>query len=497
MTKQYRNYIDGEWVEAASGQTCAKLNPANGKAIAEIPSSGSADTERAVESAKRAFARWSKTPVPARGEIVRRFADLLTAHKEEVARIETVEMGKVLAETRGDVQEGIDTAIFAVGESRRLYGRTTPSELPNKLCFTVRRPRGVVALITPWNFPAALPCWKLLPALLCGNTVVFKPSREAPCTATRLVELLVEAGVPEGVVNLVHGPGSAVGGVLCSHPDVSLVSFTGSVSVGRQVGAAAGERLKKVSLELGGKNGQIVMDDADLDLAVEGALWGAFGTTGQRCTATSRLIAHEAIHDDLVSRLAARANAIRVGDGLDETVDMGPLVSAKRRDETHAYVESARAEGAQVACGGEPCTEEGCGNGFFYKPTVLTGVEPRMRVAREEIFGPVLATLKVRDLQEAIEVINDSDFGLSSSIFTRDVNAAMRAVEGIQAGVVYVNSATIGAECHLPFGGVKNSGNGHREGGWAAYDLFSAEHAVYVDYSGKLQKAQIDTAKGE
>jgi aldehyde dehydrogenase (NAD+) len=492
-----KNHIGGEWVEPDSGDRYVNVNPATGEALGEFPLSDEADVERAVASAKEALPEWRRVPVPVRGELMRRFADLLAEHKEELASIETREMGKILNEARGDVQEGIDTAHFAIGESRRLYGRTTPSELPDKLCFTERRPVGVVALVTPWNFPAALPCWKLLPALLAGNTTVFKPSREAPWTATRLVELLLEAGVPAGAVNLIHGPGSVVGQALCTHPDVAAISFTGSVAAGREVGAAAGQHLKKVSLELGGKNGQIVMEDADLDLALEGVLWGAFGTTGQRCTATSRLILQRAIHDEFVARLIDRATRLKVGNGLDETVEMGPLVSEQQRERVHAYTQIGIEEGATLACGGRFHTADGCDQGFFYPPTIFTDVRPEMRIAREEIFGPVLSVLKVESLAEAIAMLNDSAYGLSSSIFTRDVNAAMRAVHEIEAGVVYVNSATIGAECHLPFGGVKDSGNGHREGGWAAYDLFTVEHTVYVDYSGRLQKAQLDTRPKE
>jgi len=491
----YKNYIAGQWVEAQSREKYVKLNPATGQAIGKFPLSGAEDTNRAVESAKKAFDQWSRVPVPVRGEIMHRFANLLTKHKQDLAEGETSEMGKIIKETRGDVQEGIDTPHFAIGESCRLYGKTVPSELPNKICLTVRKPIGVAALITPWNFPAALPCWKIIPALLTGNTVVFKPSRDAPWTAARLVELFLEAGVPPGVINLVQGPGEVVGNVLSAHPDVGVISFTGSVAVGAQVGAAAGKHLKKVSLELGGKNGLIVMEDADLKLVLEGVLWGAFGTTGQRCTATSRLILHEDIHDEFVSMLVDRANRIKIGNGLDETVQMGPLVSETQREKVHKYVEIGKNEGAKLLCGGQFHSEDDCRNGYFYKPTIFTNVTCRMRIAREEIFGPVLAVIKVGSLEEAVKTINDSEYGLSASIYTRNVNDAMRAVQEIQAGVVSVNGATIGAECHLPFGGVKNSGNGHREGGWAAYELFTAEHTVYVDYSGKLQKAQLDTRR--
>ncbi len=489
----YKNYIAGRWVEAETGETYVKLNPATGEEVGRFPLSSSEDAKSAVESAKKAFAQWSSVPVPVRGQIVRRFAELLTEHKQELAEGETREMGKVLKESHGDVQEGIDTAHFAIGESRRLYGKTAPSELPDKLCLTLRKPVGVAALITPWNFPAAIPCWKVIPAILSGNTVVFKPSRQAPWTATRLVELFLEAGVPPGVINLLHGSGEVIGNVLSNHSDVGVISFTGSVAVGSEVGSAAGKHLKKVSLELGGKNGVIVMDDADLTLALEGVLWGAFGTTGQRCTATSRLILHESIHDEFVRMLVDRANRLKIGDGLDETVEMGPLVSENQREKVQKYVEIGKAEGATLACGGQFHSGAGCEKGYFYKPTVFTDVTRDMRIAREEIFGPVLAVLKVGSLEQAVATINDSDYGLSASIYTGNVNAAMRAVQQIEAGVVYVNSATIGAECHLPFGGMKNSGNGQHEGGWASYDLFTDEHAVYVDYSGKLQRAQLDT----
>lgn len=486
------NYIGGKWVEAASGGSFSNINPADGEEIGKFPDSGAEDAGRAARAAEKSFYSWSRTPVPERGKILRGFAGLLSKQKEEIARIETMEMGKVMAESRGDVQEGIDTALYAAGEGVRFFGRTVPSELPDKACFTFRKPAGVAALITPWNFPAAIPCWKLMPALLGGNTVVLKPSREAPWTAEKLVELLADAGVPEGVVNLVQGPGSTAGKELCENPAVSVVSFTGSAAAGSEIGAAAGGRLKKVSLELGGKNGQIVMDDAELELALEGALWGAFGTTGQRCTATSRLILHEAVHDEFLARLVASAGKLKIGSGLDEDADMGPLVSGAQREKVHGYVESGIEEGASLECGGGFYAEGPCGRGFFYKPTVFSGAAPGMKIASEEIFGPVLSVLKAGSLEEALEIMNAVEYGLSSSIYTRDVNSAMRAAREIEAGVVYINSPTIGAECHLPFGGVKKSGNGHAEGGWAAYDTFTREATVYLDYSGRLQKAQID-----
>jgi alpha-ketoglutaric semialdehyde dehydrogenase len=493
----FRNFIGGEWTDAQSGEAFAKVNPATGEEIGRFAASDAGDARAAIESARDSFARWNALPAPSRGEIMLRFAEILQDRKEELARIETEEMGKILAESRGDVQEGIDTAHLALGESRRLFGRTVPSELPNKLCMTTRRPHGVAALITPWNFPAALPCWKLIPALLCGNAVVFKPSRDAPHTGARLVECLLEAGVHPGAVNLLQGPGSKVGDTLCTHEAVGVVSFTGSVGVGRSIGEKAGGLLKKTSLELGGKNGLIVMDDANLDLALDSALWGAFGTSGQRCTATSRLIVHETIHDEFVARLVERTDAMKVGNGLDESVDMGPLVSERQREKVAEYVKIGRDEGATLACGGEACRGENCDKGFFHRPTVFTDVSPAMRIAREEIFGPVTAVLKVRNLDEAVEVMNDTEFGLASGIYTQDINTAMQAVARIDTGVVNVNNPTIGAECHLPFGGVKNTGNGHREGGWGAYDVFSVEHTVYIDFSGKLQKAQMDSHEGE
>lgn len=488
---EFKNYIAGKWVPSKSGKTFVKINPATEEEIGTFPYSGAHDVELAVESAKSTFPMWSGVPVPKRGEIMRKFGDLMVQHKEELARIETQEMGKILRETRGDVQEGIDTAYYAFGESRRLFGRTVPSELPNKTCLTFKRPIGVAGLITPWNFPAAIPCWKMIPALLAGNTIVFKPARDSPWTATRLVELALEAGVPEGVINLIHGPGGVVGEAICLHRNIGVVSFTGSVEIGQRIAELAGKALKKVSLELGGKNGQIVMDDANLELALEGVLWGAFGTTGQRCTATSRLILHQKIHDEFVDRLVNRAKKLKIGNGLDETVEMGPCVSKEQREIVHKYVGIGKKEGAKLMCGGRFCEEYK--RGFFYEPTIFTEVQVGMRISQEEIFGPVLSVFKIRDLDEAIEVINSTDYGLSSSVYTQDVNAAMRAIEHIEAGITYVNAPTIGAECHLPFGGVKNTGNGHREGGWTVYDIFTEDQTVYIDYSGGLQKAQIDT----
>lgn len=494
----YKNFIAGRWVDARSGRTFEDRNPADwDEVIGVFPSSDGSDVEEAVAAARKAYGSWHQVPAPKRGEVLRRAGELMLKYKEELARLMTREMGKVLKEARGDVQEGIDTALYAGGEGRRWLGQTVPSELPNKVCLVFRQPMGVWGVITPWNFPIAIPAWKLFPALLCGNTVVFKPATDTPACAARLVEIFLEAGLPEGCINLVFGSGQEVGEAILNHPEVCGVSFTGSSEVGRRVGELTGRTLKRCSLELGGKNGQVVLSDADMELALEGVLWGAFGTTGQRCTATSRLILEESIHDQFVERLCERAKALRLGNGLDESVEVGPLINQRQLESVDSYVKLGRSEGAELVLGGERCVERECGKGWFYKPTIFTQVSPGMRIAREEIFGPVLSVFKVSGLSEAIQILNSVQYGLSSSIYTRDVNRAFKAVEEVEAGIVYLNGPTIGAECHLPFGGVKDTGNGHREGGWTVFDIFSELKTVYLDYSGRLQKAQIDTWKEE
>jgi aldehyde dehydrogenase (NAD+) len=496
MSEPFKNYIDGKWLEAHSGKTFENRNPANRHdLIGVFPASGSEDVNRAVEAAKKAFATWRLVPAPKRGEMLYRAGELLRSRKEEIARAMTREMGKILKETRGDVQEGIDTAFYVGGEGRRLFGETTPSELPDKFAMSVRAPIGVCALITPWNFPLAIPTWKIFPALLCGNTVVLKPAEDSPDSAVKLLEVLVAAGFPPGVVNLVHGAGEDAGAALARHPDVKLVSFTGSAAVGREIASLCGRELKRVSLELGGKNAQIVMEDAELELAIEGALWGAFGTTGQRCTATSRLILHRDIRNEFTERLAARAEQIVIGDGLDETVEMGPLINGAAREKVHRYVQIGKQEGARLVIGGAIFEEGKWIDGYFYRPTIFDRVTPSMRIAQEEIFGPVLSIIEVASFEQAIDVINSTPYGLSSSLYTRDVARAFRAMRDIEAGITYINGPTIGAEVHLPFGGVKDTGNGHREAGTTVYDIFSEWKSVYVDYSGKLQKAQIDNAE--
>jgi alpha-ketoglutaric semialdehyde dehydrogenase len=492
----YTHYIDGQWTESASGETFENRNPANGELIGAFAKGDKAEIGRAVAAAKRAFATWRLYPAPHRGEILYRVGQLLREQKESLARDMTREMGKVLAEARGDVQEGIDMAFYMAGEGRRQFGQVVPSELRDKWAMSHRRPIGVVGLITPWNFPMAIPTWKIMPALICGNTVVFKPASYTPLTAYRLVKIFEEAGLPRGVLNIVFGTGGEVGNALIEHPDVKLISFTGSTEVGDDVAAAGARGRKRVMLELGGKNAVMVMDDADLDLATEGIIWSAFGTSGQRCTAASRVIVHQAVYRDLLDKLVAKARQLTLGDGLDESTDVGPVISDSQLERIHAYIPVGEREGAEVVIGGKVVAGGAFGKGFYHEPTIFAGVTPEMRVAREEIFGPVTSVIPVQSLDQAIEVVNQSEYGLSASIYTQDVNRAFRAMRDVDTGILYVNAGTIGAEIQLPFGGTKATGNGHREAGTAALDVFSEWQALYIDYSGKLQKAQID-AVGE
>jgi aldehyde dehydrogenase (NAD+) len=490
-----QNYINGRWVPSETGRTLENRNPADpDEVVCTFPASSAKDVDAAVAAARNAYRAWRLVPAPRRAEYLFKVGAVLLAKKEAFARDMTREMGKVLAETRGDVQEGIDTAYLAGGEGRRLFGDAVPCELPNKTGWSERHPIGVCGLITPWNFPMAIPTWKLFPALVCGNTVVIKPASDTPLSVFNLVKACEEAGIPEGVVNLVTGDGRNVGNRIVEHPDVRVISFTGSSEVGRRLGEQCGRSLKRVSLELGGKNAQIVMEDADLELALEGVLWGAFGTTGQRCTATSRLILHKPIRKKFTEMLVERVKGLKLGNGLDESVQVGPCVSQAQRESVHGYVEIGRNQDrARLLCGGEFYARGECEKGWFYAPTIFDGVTRSMRIAREEIFGPVLAILEANDLDDAIETLNDTDYGLSSSIYTRDVNSAFRAVRDIEAGITYVNGPTIGAEVQLPFGGVKDTGNGHREASHTVLDIFTEWKSVYVDYSGRLQRAQIDT----
>ncbi len=493
MPRTFRNLIGGRWVAPASGRYLENRNPADIRdLIGRFPDSGAPDVDAAVASARRGFEQWSRIPAPARGDVLRAVGDLLSARKEAIAEAMTREMGKVLAETRGDVQEGIDTAYYAASEGRRLFGRTVPSELRRKWAMSYRRPIGVVGLITPFNFPLAIPTWKLFPALLCGNAVILKPSEDVPHTAHLLVEILLEAGLPPEAVQLVHGRGGSAGRALVEHPDVAAISFTGSAATGAALGEVCGRMHKRLSLEMGGKNAMIVMDDADLDLALEGAVWGAFGTTGQRCTATSRLLLHRKIHDRFVAALARRAERLVLGDGRREGTDVGPLIHDAARAKVERYVAIGLEQGAELVVGGKRPGGARYRHGWFYRPTILAGVRPGHRVAQEEIFGPVLSVIRFGSFDEAVRINNGVKYGLSSALYTRDVNLGFRALEELDNGITYVNAPTIGAEAHLPFGGVKQTGNGHREGGWEVYDFYSETKVGYVDYSGTLQRAQID-----
>jgi aldehyde dehydrogenase (NAD+) len=493
MTKTYQNFIAGQWTAPESDAYFENRNPADTRdVIGRFPLSNAADVAAAVVSAKRGFQLWRKTPAPARGDVLRRVGDLLAKRKEEIADLMTREMGKPLTETRGDVQEGIDTAYYAATMGRQLSGRTVPSELANKWAMSFRRPIGVCGIIAPFNFPLAIPTWKMFPALVCGNSCVFKPSEDVPHTGHVLVEIMLEAGLPPEVIQLVHGLGEDVGAPLVSHPEVPVISFTGSTQTGSRVGEECGRMHKRLSLEMGGKNAMIVMDDADLDLALDGILWGAFGTTGQRCTATSRLIVQKGVHDEFLSKLVDRARAMTLGDGRKKGTDVGPLIHEESLKKVERYIDIGQADGADLLCGGRRAEGKKFEHGFFFEPTIFARVDSGMRIEQEEIFGPVLSVIRVADADEAFQVNNGVKYGLSSSLYTQDVNLAFRAFNELDNGITYVNAPTIGAEAHLPFGGVKQTGNGHREGGWEVYDFYSETKVGYCDFSGSLQRAQID-----
>lgn len=491
----FHNLIGGQWLPAISGKSILNLNPADHRdVVGAFPSSHAEDVALAVAAAQKAFASWRLVPAPKRAEILMRASLLLKDRKEQYARDMTREMGKVLTETRGDVQEAIDVAFYMAGEGRRLFGQTTPSELPNKFAMSLRVPVGIVGLITPWNFPMAIPAWKLFPALVAGNACVIKPASATPLSVYNLVQALVDAGLPPGVVNIVSGSGPAAGMALVEHPGVRAVSFTGSSEVGSQVAQRAAALFKPVSLEMGGKNAQIVLDDANLELALDGALWGAFGTTGQRCTATSRILLQKGIAARFTAELVSRVQKLVVGNGLEASVEVGPQINPSQVETSVKYVAIALDEGAKLLTGGHPLTEGEYAHGSFFEPTVLGGVTPTMRIAREEVFGPVVGLMEFDSFEQAIEIANSTDYGLSTAIYTKDVNRAFTAIRDLEAGLAYINAPTIGAEVHLPFGGVKHTGNGHREG-LGAIDFFTTWKAVYVDYSDKLQRAQIDNAE--
>lgn len=490
---KYRNYIGGEWVASSSGEWFDNINPAdNSDIVGRFPESTAEDVDRAVAAAKDAATRWRRTPAPKRAEILFTLGEILRANKDEFTRQMTREMGKVVKEAGGDVQEAIDCTYYTAGEGRRLHGFTTPAEMPNKFAMCVRQPVGICGLITPFNFPMAIPSWKLIPALVCGNTVVLKSGEDVPLSSLNLIKACEKAGIPKGVVNLVNGshrPGAA----LVDHKDVRLISFTGSTATGRIIAEQCARDNKIVSLEMGGKNAIIVMDDADIDNAVDGSLWGAFGTSGQRCTASSRLVVHKKIYKKFCEKLVERVKKLRVGNGLDAKTDVGPVINHQQMEKILGYIEIGKIhDKATLACGGKRPTKGDYAKGFFIEPTVFTDVKPGMRIAQEEIFGPVTCVIPFSTLDEAIDIVNGVAYGLSSAIYTQDVNQAFYAMQELYTGICYVNSATIGAEVHLPFGGTKGTGNGHREAGTQVLDIFSEWKSLYIDYSGKLQKAQID-----
>jgi len=490
---RFENFINGEWLAPQSGLFHENRNPANNdEVIGQFPLSSQADVDAAVAAARQAYKSWRLVPAPKRAEILFRAAELLVRRKEDYSRDMTREMGKVLSETRGDVQEAIDMTYYMAGEGRRLFGQTTPSELPNKFAMSVRQPIGVCGMITPWNFPMAIPSWKMMPALVCGNTVVLKPAEDTPLSSYHLVETLAEAGLPAGVVNLVSGDGPGAGAPLAKHADVPVVSFTGSTSTGRIVAELCAPQFKHCSLEMGGKNIILVLDDANLDLAIDGALWGGFGTSGQRCTAASRLGVHKSVYREFVSRFVERAQKLRVGNGLDPSVDVGPVINEQQLNTIMSYVEIGQKEGARLVAGGHRLDRGAHAKGWFHEPTVFADCHSNMRVAQEEIFGPVVSIIAIDSLEQGIEVANGVPYGLSASVYTRNINRAFAALQDLYTGIVYVNAPTIGAETHLPFGGTKLTGNGHREAAVAAIDFFTEWKSIYIDYSDKLQRAQID-----
>ena len=492
-SKQFKNFINGEWIESKSGKTFENRNPADtDELLGTFQKSTAEDVNQAIDAAAEAYKKWRLVPAPKRGEILYRVADRLLKDKEAISQDMTREMGKVIKETRGDTQEAIDMTYYMAGEGRRLYGMTTPSEMENKFNMTVRQPLGVCSFITPWNFPIAIPSWKMMPALICGNTIVIKPATDTPLSVVNLMKACEAEGVPAGVVNMVTGSGSTLGDPMINNKNVKVVSFTGSTEVGRKVSEACSTNFKHACLEMGGKNVQMVMDDANLELAVDGALWGAFGTTGQRCTATSRIVVHKDVAKKFTAMLVERAKKLKVGNGLDETVDMGPCVSQSQLETVLSYVKIGQKDGAKLETGGEQLTGGDYDKGFFVQPSVFSGVTQDMRIWKEEIFGPVLGIATCNSFEEAIQMANDTVYGLSASIYTQDVNRAYVAMRDVYTGIFYVNAPTIGAETHLPFGGTKETGNGHREASEAALDVYSEWKSIYVDFSGVLQRAQID-----
>lgn len=496
MPETHLNYIDGKWIPSASGETFLDSDPARpGEVLGEFQRSGPEDVDAAVGAARRAWREWRRTPAPLRGEIVARATRMLIERKPDLAEGITREMGKVLVDSGYDVQGAITSGEYMAGEGRRMFGDTVPSGLTNRMAMTVREPVGVVGIITPWNLPMLMPAWKLFPALICGNTVVVKPAEDTPMTAVRFFEILEEAGVPPGVANLVTGYGAEAGQPMVIHPDIDMISFTGSQTVGRQIATSAGGQLKHVSLEMGGKNALVILDDADIEEAVTGALWGGFSTAGQRCTASSRIVVDQKVADEVVDGLVEGIRGLVVGDPAEADTNIGPLINGKQLDRVHSYTEIGLGEGAKLVVGGEKLQDQFDG-GFFYSPTMFDHASPDMRIAQEEIFGPTITVIRVDGYDEAITVANGTRYGLSAAVYTRDTARALRAVSELEAGLVYLNAPTIGSEIHLPFGGVKDTGNGHRESGPAAIEQFTETKTIFLDYSGTLQRAHIDEPSG-
>lgn len=490
-TKQLSHYIAGEWVEG--DEFTEVINPATKEVVVSVPLANQDKVDVAVREAKRAQKEWALVPAPQRAEVLFEVGRLMKEKKEHLSQLLTLENGKVLEEARGEVQEGIDMAFYMAGEGRRLFGQTTNAELKDKFAMSVRSPVGVVGIITPWNFPIAIATWKSFPAIVAGNAVIWKPATETPIMAFELAKIFETAGLPKGVVNVVFGTGSTVGEAIVHHQDIRVISFTGSNETGSHIAAECGRQLKKVSLELGGKNAVIVMDNADIDLAVEGILWSAFGTSGQRCTACSRVIVHEKVKERLEEKLLNAMNKLTIGNGLESENKVGPIINEAGLEKIKKYIEIGKDEGATLLAGGNELVDGDFASGFYFAPTLFTDVSIEMRIAQEEIFGPVVSLIPVASFEEAIEANNSVTYGLSSSIFTNDVNQVFKAQRDLDTGIVYVNAGTTGAEIHLPFGGTKGTGNGHRDSGVQALDVFTEWKAVYVDYSGKLQRAQIDT----
>jgi alpha-ketoglutaric semialdehyde dehydrogenase len=492
MADEYLNYLGGKWVPASNGETFESRNPADSDDLLGVVARGTAeDVDAAVRAAAEAYPDWLLTPVPKRADYVLRAGLILEQRKEELSRLMTREMGKTLRETRADIQEGIDFCFYMAGEGRRFFGQTMPSELPSKFSMTVRHPIGVMGLITPWNFPIAIPLWKIAPAIVSGCTSVFKPAEDTPVLATILVQIFEEVGLPPGVLNLVNGIGEEAGAALVGHPGVRGISFTGSLEVGRMISEQCAREMKRCSLELGSKNCLIVMPDADLDLAVEAGAWGAFATAGQRCTATSRIAVHDGVRDEYRERLLERVATLKPGNGLDESVELAPVINAKQKQRVLDYIEIGKQEGAVLVAGGEALTGPEFDRGNFVAATVFDEMTPQMRIAQEEIFGPVTGLIRIEGIDQAIEVANSTKYGLSCSIYTHDITNVFKAIQQLEFGVVYVNAPTIGAEVQIPFGGMKSTGNGHREAGPQALDEFTEWKSVSVDFSGKVQKAQM------